>query len=228
MTTRGACSCVGVHARVPTRTREDIEAFQIRWQALLERWFDRFLANQVTMQEQRRGRCGILPGANRRRSDRRSRSTSTLTTRSSNSSPTRSWHSTPSAAPRRDNEWPDSAQRQQARTDGTARRGSPTWWSPRRSALRSHKAEIFEAASLRAGLRRLPARTWATGWKLTPRRRRCGLEGRLAQPRSSPPSRRTSTHDPVAWPSWPRHRSLGKRLTIRRERLSVAVDGSPK
>lgn len=51
---------------------EDLEAFAARWRAVLEVWFDRYLAKEITMQEQRRGRIReFFPGVADAEADRR-------------------------------------------------------------------------------------------------------------------------------------------------------------
>jgi putative hydrolase of the HAD superfamily len=44
------------HERYKTEIPDDLDAFQGRWREMLERWFDRYLTGELTMQGQRRGR----------------------------------------------------------------------------------------------------------------------------------------------------------------------------
>jgi len=50
----------------------DLEAFQMKWRALLEKWFDRYLHREIGMQDQRRGRVReLFPGLSDEEADRR-------------------------------------------------------------------------------------------------------------------------------------------------------------
>lgn len=60
------------HQRFQSAIPEDLDAFCVRWKALLERWFDRFLAGELTMAGQRRGRMHeLFPGIADEEADRR-------------------------------------------------------------------------------------------------------------------------------------------------------------
>lgn len=60
------------HARHRAEIPDDPEAFQGRWREMLERWFDRYLAGELTLQGQRRERMKeLFPGITEVEADQR-------------------------------------------------------------------------------------------------------------------------------------------------------------
>lgn len=60
------------HAEFRDLVTDPLDAFQVRWRAALERWFDRYLAGELTMQEQRRRRIQeIFPALSDAEADER-------------------------------------------------------------------------------------------------------------------------------------------------------------